>query len=325
MSAVSLSGCASYEINTQRGNIPGLYIRQELQQADRAVEAARQAGKNQTCPAEFKAAEAARDKAYDVYRACHTEEGVALANEATAKAQALCPPQAPKVVPPPVEPPAPKPAPVAPAPVAPPPAPAPTDTLSVAPASIVKGESATLTWNSQNATRCQIAPGIGAVETSGSLKITPAEATRYELSCSGAGGSAVSTTEIAVTQPAPVVVPAPKLCSPTVVDVQFDTNKFDIKAKYHAELKKLADFLAEFPKAHGVIEGHTDSVGDQASNMKLSQRRADSVRNYLIKNFGVAPERLQAKGYGPTRPRATNKTAEGKAQNRRIEANFICD
>lgn len=321
VSAISLGGCASYEMNTHRGNVPGLMIRQELQQADRALDAARQAGKDQSCPAEFKAAEAARDKAYDVFRACHTEEGVALANEATAKAQALCPPQAAKVVPPPVAPPAPKPVPVAPAPV-----PAPTDTLSVTPASIVKGETATLAWNSQNATRCQILPGIGAVETSGSMQITPAEATRYELSCSGAGGNAVSTANVAVTQPAPVVVaPPPKLCSPTVVDVQFDTNKSDVKPKYHDELKKLADFLAEFPKAHGVIEGHTDSVGDKASNMKLSQRRADSVRSYLIKNFGVAPERLQAKGYGPTKPRATNKTAEGKAQNRRIEANFICD
>ena len=59
--------------------------------------------------------------------------------------------------------------------------------------------------------------------------------------------------------------------------------------------------------------------------MKLSQRRADSVRNYLVKKLGVAPERLQAKGFGPTRPRATNKTAAGKALNRRIEANFICE
>jgi OOP family OmpA-OmpF porin len=73
-----------------------------------------------------------------------------------------------------------------------------------------------------------------------------------------------------------------------------------------------------------VIEGHTDSVGDHASNMKLSQRRADSVRSYLIKTFGVAPERLDAKGYGPDRPRATNKTPEGRSQNRRIEANFVC-
>src|SRR6185369_15449743 len=88
-----ISGCANYEVNTKRGDIPGYYIRHEMQDADRAVEAARQAGKDKTCPAEFAAAEDAKNKAYDVYRACHTEEGAALAKEATAKTEALCPPK----------------------------------------------------------------------------------------------------------------------------------------------------------------------------------------------------------------------------------------
>jgi len=86
-------GCANYEVNTKRGDIPGYYIRYEMQEADRAVEAARQAGKDKTCPVEFKAAEDAKNKAYDVFRACHTDEGAALAKEATAKANALCPAQ----------------------------------------------------------------------------------------------------------------------------------------------------------------------------------------------------------------------------------------
>jgi OOP family OmpA-OmpF porin len=63
-----LYGCAGYEVNTKRGNIPGYYIRSEMQEADRAVEAARQAGKDKTCPVEFKAAEDAKNKAYDVFR-----------------------------------------------------------------------------------------------------------------------------------------------------------------------------------------------------------------------------------------------------------------
>ncbi len=87
-------GCATYEVNTKRGGIPGYYIRSEMQEADRAVESARQAGKDKTCPVEFKDAEDAKNKAYDVFRACHTEEGAALAKQATAKANALCPPQA---------------------------------------------------------------------------------------------------------------------------------------------------------------------------------------------------------------------------------------
>src|SRR6185369_5467931 len=87
-------GCAHYEVNTGRGGIPGYYIRYEMQEADRAVEAARQAGKDRTCPAAFKDAEETKNRAYDVFRACHTEEGVALAKQATAKANALCPPAA---------------------------------------------------------------------------------------------------------------------------------------------------------------------------------------------------------------------------------------
>jgi len=94
VSSLSMSmifGCANYEVNTRRGDIPGYYIRSEMQEADRAVEAARQAGKDRACPTEFQAAEDARKKAYDVFRACHTEEGAALAKQATAMAQALCP------------------------------------------------------------------------------------------------------------------------------------------------------------------------------------------------------------------------------------------
>lgn len=116
-----------------------------------------------------------------------------------------------------------------------------------------------------------------------------------------------------------------KLCSPTALNIEFDTNKSNIKPQYKEELKKVADFLAEFPSAKGAIEGHTDSVGGKAYNMKLSQRRADSVRAYLIKTFNVAPERICAKGYGLTKPVASNKTAAGRKQNRRIEANFTCN
>ncbi len=128
--------------------------------------------------------------------------------------------------------------------------------------------------------------------------------------------------------PVPVVQPKPapvKLCSPTVLDILFDTNKSNIKPEYYDELKKVGDFLTEFPKAKGTIEGHTDSVGGKAFNQKLSQRRAESVRDYVIKNFGIAPERINAKGYGLTKPVASNKTKEGKAKNRRIEANFSCE
>ena len=317
-----LSGCAGYEINTGRGNIPGHWIRSEMQESDRAVESARQAGKDKICPVEFKEAEAAKDAAYDVFRACRTEEGAAMARQATAKAQALCPPvKTPEVKAPPTPPVTP------PAPVAPPKPAAPTAKLSVVPASVTKGQTATLTWSSTNAASCDIQPGIGGVAPQGSMKITPVEAADYTIICKGEGGKADSAASVAVVIPPPPVPPKPaaKLCSPAVINVQFDTNKSAIKPQYRDELKKLADFLKEFPKATGTIEGHTDSDGGLAFNMKLSQSRAESVRNYLIKEFGISPDRLVAKGYGPKKPVADNATAAGKQKNRRIESNFTCN
>ncbi len=109
------------------------------------------------------------------------------------------------------------------------------------------------------------------------------------------------------------------------LDIQFDTNKAEIKTQYHGRLKEVADFMATYPGTKAVIEGHTDSVGSAAYNLKLSQRRAASVRDYLIQNFNISPDRLTAKGFGEERPVATNDTAEGRRQNRRIQAVFTAE
>ncbi len=70
------------------------------------------------------------------------------------------------------------------------------------------------------------------------------------------------------------------------------------------------------------VQGHTDSVGTEAGNMRLSQKRAEAVRAYLVQK-GVAADRLEAVGYGPTKPIATNKTAKGRALNRRTEFRIL--
>ena len=67
-----------------------------------------------------------------------------------------------------------------------------------------------------------------------------------------------------------------------------------------------------------VVEGHTDSIGSDAYNMKLSQRRANTVRDYMVKK-GISPSRIKTEAFGETKPIASNKTAEGRAQNRRVE------
>ena len=106
------------------------------------------------------------------------------------------------------------------------------------------------------------------------------------------------------------------------LDIQFEINKADIRSQYHPQLKEVADFLQTFANTTAVIEGHTDNSGDAAYNKDLSQRRADSVRAYLIQNFGIDPNRLTAIGYGEQRPVASNDTRQGRAQNRRVVAVF---
>ena len=119
------------------------------------------------------------------------------------------------------------------------------------------------------------------------------------------------------------LIPITDVEAPRVLEnIFFDTDKYDLKAKSFIELDKLAVMLNENPKMKIELHGHTDSDGDDAHNMTLSQNRANSVMNYLILK-GIAKERLKAKGFGETQPRETNDTAEGRAKNRRTEYIFI--
>jgi OOP family OmpA-OmpF porin len=119
---------------------------------------------------------------------------------------------------------------------------------------------------------------------------------------------------------------AKRFCSkPAVLAINFDTNKTDIKPEYYDELKTVGDFLTYFPKAKGEISGHADTVGTKSHNQTLSQGRADSVRQYIVDTFGTDSARIGTKGYGYSKPVASNKTEAGRAKNRRIEANFTCE
>ncbi|HOJ51881.1 MAG TPA: OmpA family protein [Syntrophales bacterium] len=104
------------------------------------------------------------------------------------------------------------------------------------------------------------------------------------------------------------------------INILFDFDKAVVKAKFHNELKKFAAVLLRNPSLHVVIEGHTDNVGTAEYNLKLSLRRAESVVKYLVEKFGVPASQLTAKGYGLSRPIASNKTKEGRAKNRRVMA-----
>jgi len=104
------------------------------------------------------------------------------------------------------------------------------------------------------------------------------------------------------------------------LNIQFDSGKADIKASFAPELAKVADFLKKYPNAKAVIEGHTDNSGNEERNQILSQRRANSVMAAIVKDFGIAADRVSAVGYGADRPLADNNTKDGRAQNRRVTA-----
>jgi outer membrane protein OmpA-like peptidoglycan-associated protein len=102
-------------------------------------------------------------------------------------------------------------------------------------------------------------------------------------------------------------------------DYLFDFDKSVIKKKYYSKLDEIAVLIKKDPKLRVEVQGHTDSVGTDKYNMGLSLRRANAVRNYFIKKSGIAANRLTAVGFGESKPVATNETAEGRAQNRRVE------
>ena len=136
---------------------------------------------------------------------------------------------------------------------------------------------------------------------------------------------------VAEPEPAPVVVPPPPPPAPApkpviiekgrqTLNVEFDFDKSTIKKGYYKDIDDLAKVMKDYPDLNVVIEGHTDSVGTAAYNKKLSQRRAESVKKYMVEKGGIDANRLKAQGFGEEKPIASNKTKEGRQQNRRVEA-----
>jgi outer membrane protein OmpA-like peptidoglycan-associated protein len=108
----------------------------------------------------------------------------------------------------------------------------------------------------------------------------------------------------------------------TLRDVHFETGKANITPSSYSRLNELYDAMVEIPDLVIEISGHTDNVGKPEDNLKLSQLRADAIRNYLIQK-GISPNRIIAKGYGSLQPVAPNDTEAGRAKNRRTEVRII--
>ena len=101
--------------------------------------------------------------------------------------------------------------------------------------------------------------------------------------------------------------------------VMFDTGKSAIKPEAEKELHEAAERLKKFPGAHILVSGHTDTVGNDASNKALSTARAEAVKAYLVRAEGIAADTLQTVGFGKTQPVADNGTDAGRARNRRVD------
>ena len=291
-----LVGCAGLQYAPKRDGRFMFYPR-ELPAAERAVEAARQAGKDRECPDEFRAAEKMKDDAYATYDACHTKEGIAMAIEAANMANALCPKKA----------------------AAPAPAAAPTVSLSANPAAIPQGQCTNLAWSSTNATSASIAPGVGSVDLNGSRQICPGSTTEYMITATGAGGSQTAAATVTVNPPPPPPAAAPKVIDRLTLHVNFDFDKSVIRKTDDAELQKAVDFVKKYPGNQVSIEGHTDSIGTDKYNQALSERRAAAVKAYLLKQGVVDSQKIKSVGYGESRPIADNKTKQGRFENRRVE------
>ena len=104
--------------------------------------------------------------------------------------------------------------------------------------------------------------------------------------------------------------------------ILFDSGKSTFQKGTYTVLQSITSILNEYPYSKFMVEGHTDSDGSNQLNQALSENRAAAVKNYLIEN-GISTDRLRSTGFGETKPIATNKTAKGKAMNRRVEISLI--
>ncbi len=141
--------------------------------------------------------------------------------------------------------------------------------------------------------------------------------------CWANGTEQETVAVIETVEPAPVTEPEPEPVLEAVrveLDVKFDFDKATIRQDAYDDIEVLADFMKQYDQTSTTVEGHTDAIGTDAYNQRLSMQRAQSVRDALVNRYGVEASRLEAIGYGESRPIADNSTELGRAINRRVEA-----
>ena len=232
-----------------------------------------------------------------------------------------------KVPPPPPPPPPPqeKPAPPPPKPSAPA-----VTSFTAEPASIERGQAATLRWAVTGAERISIDQGVGTVQASGNRQVFPTAATTYTLTATGPGGTSTATARVSVTQPPPPPPPPPPAkpkrtisdaLASEVLDVYFDYDKYDVREDARSVLSRNSDALKrifqEFPSTVITIEGHCDERGSAEYNLGLGDQRAKSAKDFLTQ-LGLPGDRLRTVSYGKERPQCTEANEDCYQKNRRV-------
>lgn len=212
-----------------------------------------------------------------------------------------------------------KPKPVKPQPQTPPPQPKPvTATLSASPTSIERGQTATLTWSTENADNVTLQ---GAkVDPSGTQSVSPTQSTDYHLVAAGPGGTQDATARVTVTQPPPPTTPTTtpsdeELFNQNVVDIYFDYDKADLRAESQQALARAAQFLSQHPTWRVKVEGNCDDRGSTEYNLTLGEERANAAKQALGQ-AGISADRLQTISYGKEKPVCTDATEDCWQKNR---------
>jgi peptidoglycan-associated lipoprotein len=186
----------------------------------------------------------------------------------------------------------------------PPPPPKPvTATLSANPTSIQRGQSANLTWSTDNATDVTLEGN--KVDPSGSQTVSPTDTTTYHLSAKGASGTQDATATITVAAPPPPPTPTPAPPPPpatlAVTDIYFDYDKADLRPESQAALSQIAQLMSQNPNSKVKIEGNCDDRGSAMYNLALGERRANAAMQALTQ-AGVPASSLQSVSYGKEKP-----------------------
>lgn len=211
---------------------------------------------------------------------------------------------------------------------APPPPPRPAITFSAEPATVERGQCATLRWSVENSTQVAINPGVGNVAASGTQRVCPTSTTNYTLNASGPGGSETATATVTVSAPPPPPPPPAakvqkslsELLSEQLQDALFDYDKSEVREDARNVLTRnseaLKQIFSSYTDAVVNVEGHCDERGSAEYNLGLGDRRSTAAKEFLVQ-LGVDGNKLKTISYGKERPVCTEANEDCYQRNRR--------